>query len=148
MMLHQGLDLMIRLRYVRSLCKMLMTVKEMKFYQSMLEVSGFICSWLSRILTWTLLWLRDFHQGSRIIFAGPHKSFCNVTPMSNAVFFMRKRIEEDLEVDLEERSFSIVTNKFIGTTVELILSLSVISLTAMVYSLTNLKILGMMMIIY
>jgi len=68
--------------------------------------------------------------------------------MSNAVFFMRKRIEEDLEVDLEERSFSIVTNKFIGTTVELILSLSVISLTAMVYSLTNLKILGMMMIIY
>jgi len=37
--------------------------------------------------------------------------------MSNAVF-MRKRIEEDLEVELEERSFSIVTNKFIGTTVE------------------------------
>ena len=67
--------------------------------------------------------------------------------MSNAVF-MRKRIEEDLEVELEERSFFIVTNKFIGTTVELILSLSVISLTAMVYSLTNLKILGMMMIIY
>ena len=38
--------------------------------------------------------------------------------MSNAVFFMRKRIEEDLKVELEERSFSIVTNKFIGTTVE------------------------------
>ena len=34
--------------------------------------------------------------GSRIIFAGPHKSFSDVTPLYNAVFFMRERIEQEL----------------------------------------------------
>ena len=38
--------------------------------------------------------------------------------MSNTVFFMRKRIDEEFEAGLEERSFSIITNKFLGTTVQ------------------------------
>ena len=30
---------------------------------------------------------------------------------------MKQRIDEELELDQEERSFSIITNKFLGTTV-------------------------------
>ena len=38
--------------------------------------------------------------------------------MSNVVFFMRKRIEEEFEDGFEKRSFSIITNKFLNTTVQ------------------------------
>ena len=48
------------------------------------------------------------------------KSFSNFTLMSNAVFFMRKRkrIEEEFKNGFEERSFSMITNKFLNTTVQ------------------------------
>ena len=52
---------------------------------------------------------KDVYE-SRIIFAGPHKSF-------NTVFFMRERINKELELDYQSRSYSITTNKFLGTTV-------------------------------
>ena len=55
--------------------------------------------------------------GLKIKFAGPHKSFSDVSPISNVVFFMKKRIDEEFEAGLEERSYSIITNKFLGTTV-------------------------------
>ena len=60
--------------------------------------------------------------GSRVIFAGPHKSFTRSdnglkTEMSNAVFFMREQVHENLGMDSEERCFSITTNKRFGTTV-------------------------------
>ena len=55
--------------------------------------------------------------GSRIIFAGPHKSFSNPNLMSNAVFFMRRKLEDEFEQGYEERSFSIVTDKFLNTTI-------------------------------
>ena len=55
--------------------------------------------------------------GPKLIFAGPHKSFSEVNPMSNAVFFMRKKLDEEFEAGFEERRFSLVTNKFLSTTV-------------------------------
>ena len=56
--------------------------------------------------------------GSRIIFAGPHKSFSDVNqPMSNAVFFMRQKINDEFQHGIEERCFSIITNKVLNTTI-------------------------------
>ena len=51
--------------------------------------------------------------GSRMIFAGPHKSFTRSdngmkTEMSNAVFSLRDQIHENLEIEPENRCFSII----------------------------------------
>ena len=64
---------------------------------------------------------RDIY-GSRLIFAGPHRSFTKKndgknTPMSNAVFLIRERIMEELEIESEKRCYSIRTNKKLGLTV-------------------------------
>ena len=37
--------------------------------------------------------------------------------MSNAVFFMRERISEELDLDYKQRRYFIITNKFLETTV-------------------------------
>ena len=60
--------------------------------------------------------------GSRLIFAGPHRSFTKEddgknTQMSNAVFLIRERIMEELEIESEERCYSIRTNEKLGLTV-------------------------------
>jgi len=60
--------------------------------------------------------------GSRLIFAGPHKSFTksdngNRTEMSNAVFLIRDLIYEGLEEECETRCYSIMVNKRLGLTV-------------------------------
>jgi len=60
--------------------------------------------------------------GSRLIFAGPHRSFTKGddgkrTEMSNAVFLIRQRIFQELEIELEERFSSMRTNKKLGLTV-------------------------------
>ena len=60
--------------------------------------------------------------GSRMIFAGPHKSFTKSDnglkmEMTNAVFFMKDQIHETLEIEPEMRCFSIVTDKRFGTTI-------------------------------
>ena len=49
--------------------------------------------------------------GSRLIFAGPHRSFMKAdngkrSEISNAVFLIRERIFEDLETETEERCYS------------------------------------------
>jgi len=79
---------------------------------------------LKRLPSGVAVYLSPFKDvyGSRIIFAGPHKSFTEANkgiknPMSNAVFFMKQKIEDELDQDIEERQFSILTNKFLGTTV-------------------------------
>jgi len=60
--------------------------------------------------------------GSRLIFAGPHRSFTrrndeNYSEMSNAVFLIRERILEDMNNDTEERCYAITTNEKLGLTV-------------------------------
>ena len=60
--------------------------------------------------------------GSRLIFAGPHKSFTKKsngknTQMSNAVFLIRERLMEELKMESEERCYSIRTNEKLGLTV-------------------------------
>ena len=60
--------------------------------------------------------------GSRLIFAGPHRSFTKSddglkTEMSNAVFFMREQVHESLWRDSEQRCFSITVNEKFGTTI-------------------------------
>ena len=60
--------------------------------------------------------------GSRLIFAGPHKSFTKsddglTNEMSNAVFFMREQVHERLRMDSEQRCFSITVNEKLGTTI-------------------------------
>ena len=60
--------------------------------------------------------------GSRLIFAGPHRSFTKGddgkrTEMSNAVFLIRQRIFQELEMELEEQFYSMRTNKKLGLTV-------------------------------
>ena len=60
--------------------------------------------------------------GSRLIFAGPHRSFTKSddglkNEMSNAVFFMREQIHESLRMGSEQRCFSITVNEKLGTTV-------------------------------
>ena len=60
--------------------------------------------------------------GSRMIFAGPHKSFTKNDngvrmEMSNAVFFVRDQIHESLDAVSEMRCFSITTDKRLGITV-------------------------------
>ena len=57
-----------------------------------------------------------------MIFAGPHKSFTKSdngmkTEMSNAVFFMREQVHENLEMESEKRCFSIITDMRYGTTI-------------------------------
>ena len=57
-----------------------------------------------------------------MIFAGQHKSFTksdNGTKMemTNAVFFMRNQVHENLEIEPEMRCFSITTDKRFGTTI-------------------------------
>ena len=64
---------------------------------------------------------RDIY-GSRLIFAGPHKSFTKKddgknTLMSNAVFLIREKMMEELEVEPEERCYSIRVNEKLGLTV-------------------------------
>ena len=60
--------------------------------------------------------------GSRMIFAGPHKSFTKNDDgvrmkMSNAVFFVRDQIHEGLDEMSERRCFPITTDKRFGITV-------------------------------
>ena len=60
--------------------------------------------------------------GSRLIFAGPHKSFTKAdngkkSEMSNAVFLIREKIYEDLEMITEERCYSIKTNEKLGLSI-------------------------------
>ena len=60
--------------------------------------------------------------GSRLIFAGPHKSFTKAdggvkTEMSNAVFLIREKVYEDFEGESESRCFSITTDRKLGLTV-------------------------------
>ena len=55
--------------------------------------------------------------GSRNILVGPHKYFSGPNPMSNAVFFLRTKVEDEFEQGCEERRFSIVTNKIFNTTI-------------------------------
>ena len=60
--------------------------------------------------------------GSRLIFAGPHKSFTrgndeNYAEMSNAVFLIRERILEDMNDEMEERCYAITTNEKLGLTI-------------------------------
>ena len=60
--------------------------------------------------------------GSRLIFAGPHKSFTKSddglrNEMSNAVFFMREQVHERLRMNSEQRCFSITVNDKLGTTI-------------------------------
>ena len=60
--------------------------------------------------------------GSRLIFAGRHKSFTKAdggvkTEMSNAVFLIREKVYEDFELETESRCFSITTDRKLGFTV-------------------------------
>ena len=60
--------------------------------------------------------------GSRLIFAGPHKSFSEGddkkhTEMSNAVFLIRERMFEDMNAEMEQRCYAIRTNEKLGLTV-------------------------------
>jgi len=60
--------------------------------------------------------------GSRLIFAGPHKSFtkadnCIKSEMSNAFILTRERILEELQAETEERCYAIRTNEKIGCSV-------------------------------
>ncbi len=60
--------------------------------------------------------------GSRIIFAGPHKSFTRTNDekfpeMSNAVFLIREQIMENLDDEIEQRCYGIRTNEKLGLTV-------------------------------
>ncbi len=60
--------------------------------------------------------------GSRIIFAGPHKSFTRAndekySEMSNAVFLIREQIMENLDDEVEQRCYGIRTNEKLGLTV-------------------------------
>ena len=60
--------------------------------------------------------------GSRIIFAGPHKSFTRCdngvkTEMSNAVFLVRDQIHERLDIESEMRCFFITKDKRLRITV-------------------------------
>ena len=60
--------------------------------------------------------------GSRVIFAGPHKSFTKPDKgvkngRSNAVFFMRQKNPRNLEDEIDERCFSVTTYKLIDATV-------------------------------
>jgi len=64
---------------------------------------------------------RDIY-GSRLIFAGPHRSFTKKddgrnTQMSNAVFLIREKMMEELEIETEERCYSIRVNEKLGLTV-------------------------------
>ena len=59
--------------------------------------------------------------GSRIIFAGPHKSFTRgndekCPEMSNAVFLIRERIMENMDDEVEQRCYAIMTNEKLGLT--------------------------------
>ena len=56
--------------------------------------------------------------GSRIIFAGPHKSFSGSNPMSNAVVPMGTRLQDEFNQGYEERGFSMVMNKFFNKRVQ------------------------------
>ncbi len=60
--------------------------------------------------------------GSRLIFAGPHKSFTKSdeglkTGMSNAVFLIRNQIDDEIFEHREARCYSITTNRGLGLTV-------------------------------
>ena len=60
--------------------------------------------------------------GSRLIFAGPHRSFTKNddgkrSDMSNAVFLIKNQIYEDLDEDYEDRCFSVTTDKRLGFTI-------------------------------
>ena len=60
--------------------------------------------------------------GSRIIFAGPHKSFTRgndekYSEMSNAVFLIRERIMENMDDEVEQRCYAITTNEKLGLTI-------------------------------
>lgn len=60
---------------------------------------------LKRLPSGIAVYLSPFKDvyGSGIIFAGPHKFFTAGIPRSNAVFFMKERINKELELDHEER---------------------------------------------
>jgi len=60
--------------------------------------------------------------GSRLIFAGPNKSFTKGNDgkhaeMSNAVFLIRERILEEMDAEMEQRCYAIRTNEKLGLTV-------------------------------
>jgi len=60
--------------------------------------------------------------GSRLIFAGPHRSFTKgndekYSEMSNAVFLIRERILEDMNDEVEQRCYAITTNEKLGLTI-------------------------------
>ena len=60
--------------------------------------------------------------GSRLIFAGPHKSFMKGNDgkqpdMSNAVFLIREKIFEEMETEMEQRCYAIRTSEKLGLTV-------------------------------
>ena len=56
--------------------------------------------------------------GSRIIFAGPHKSVSGSNPMSNAVVPMGTRLQDEFNQGYEERGFSMVMKKFFNKRVQ------------------------------
>ena len=60
--------------------------------------------------------------GSRLIFAGPHKSFTKTdnglkTDMLNVVFLIRDQVYEEIEEEYEDRCFSITRVKRLGLTI-------------------------------
>ena len=60
--------------------------------------------------------------GSRLIFAGPHKSFTKSDEglkmdMSNAVFLIRNQVDDEVFEHREDRCYSITTNRGLGLTV-------------------------------
>ena len=60
--------------------------------------------------------------GSRLIFAGPHKSFTKTdnglkTDMLNVVFLIRDQVYEEIEDEYEDRCFSITRVKRLGLTI-------------------------------